>query len=85
MGYKILYAKSVKKDIKDIPVSDLLKIKSNIEMLEHFPNVPNYKKLSSYSIADLRLRVGDYRVLFDIDYVNTEIHILKIGHRKDIY
>ena len=61
MGYSIVYAKSVKKDIRDIPLSDLEKIKSNIDMLENFPNVPNYKNISSHSLADLRLRIGDYR------------------------
>lgn len=32
-----------------------------------------------------RLRVGDYRVIIDLDYIKNRIVILKIGHRKDIY
>ena len=85
MSYKIVFANSVKKDIKNIPKSVLKNIKSNIQMLESFPNVSNFKKLSSHYLADYRLRVGDYRILFDIDYLNNEINILKIGHRKNIY
>jgi mRNA interferase RelE/StbE len=85
MSYKIVFANSVKKDIKNIPKSVLKNIKSNIQMLESFPNVLNFKKLSSHYLADYRLRVGDYRILFDIDYLNNEINILKIGHRKNIY
>lgn len=32
-----------------------------------------------------RLRVGDYRVLFDLDVKGKRIRILKVGHRKNIY
>ncbi len=32
-----------------------------------------------------RLRIGDYRVIFDMDIKNKVISILKIGHRKKIY
>ncbi len=32
-----------------------------------------------------KLRVGDYRVIVDIDRKNETINILKIGHRKNVY
>ena len=32
-----------------------------------------------------RLRVGDYRVLLDIDEKKKTIEVLKVGHRKNIY
>jgi len=32
-----------------------------------------------------RLRIGDYRVIYEIDHKNNRIIILFIGHRKDIY
>jgi mRNA interferase RelE/StbE len=32
-----------------------------------------------------RLRVGDYRVLFDLYQGNQEIHVVKIGHRDNFY
>jgi len=32
-----------------------------------------------------RLRIGDYRVIFDIDIKNRVIVILRLGHRKNIY
>jgi len=32
-----------------------------------------------------KLRVGDYRVIMDIDKTNLLILVIKIGHRKDIY
>ena len=83
--YKLVYAKSVKKDIRHIAVAQLEMIKEEIEKLVDFPDVKNIKKLTHHPISDSRLRVGNYRVLFDVDTVNKTINILKIGHRRDIY
>ncbi len=83
--FKIIYAKSVKKDIKRIAPKNLHKIKQGIEELRNFPNISHIKHLSSHSIADFRLRIGNYRVLFDVDWDKKEISILKIGHRRDVY
>ena len=41
------------------------------------------RKLVDPKIGTYRFRIGDYRVVFDID--NKSIVILRIGHRKDIY
>jgi len=83
--FNIIYAKSVKKDIKDIPQNILLNIKGDIEDLQNFPNVKNITKLTSHPLADFRLRVGNYRVLFDVNFDKKEIYILKISHRRDVY
>lgn len=40
-------------------------------------------KLKDHKFGEYRFRVGDYRILFDIE--NNNIIILKVGHRKDIY
>ncbi|MEK6898009.1 MAG: type II toxin-antitoxin system RelE/ParE family toxin [Nanoarchaeota archaeon] len=42
--------------------------------LEHLTDIKGYK-----------LRVGNYRIILDIDVKNKIIYILKIGHRKNIY
>ncbi len=32
-----------------------------------------------------RLRVGDYRVIYAFDSARNEIHLLAVGHRREIY
>ncbi len=83
--FDIKYAKSVRKDISKIDKKHLEKIKNAIESLPEFPDVSNIKKLSAHPLADYRLRVGEYRVLFDVCRDEKVIFILKIGHRKEIY
>ena len=43
-----------------------------------FSEALKYKEIGSY-----RYRIGDYRIIFDIDF--NKIVILAIGHRRDIY
>ncbi len=83
--FEIVYAKSVEKDVRKIARTKLLKIKQAIEELKNFPDLLHIKSLTNHPIAEYRLRIGNYRVLFDVDWESKQIHILKIGHRKDIY
>ncbi|MEE4357307.1 MAG: type II toxin-antitoxin system RelE/ParE family toxin [Desulfococcaceae bacterium] len=83
--FEIRYAKSVRKDLSGIDKKHLEKIKNAVELLMNFPNISNIKKLSAHPLADYRLRTGDYRILFDVSSDEQIIHILKIGHRKEIY
>ena len=74
MSFEVFYAKSVQKDIKNIDSKTKEKIKKSIEKLKDFPNITNIKSLKSHPLADYRLRVGDYRILFDVDWENKKVH-----------
>ena len=83
--FNIEYAKSIKKDISRIDKKQHERIKKAIEALKEFPDIKNIKKLSAHPLADYRFRVGEYRVLFDVDWNERIIYVLKIGHRKEVY
>jgi len=83
--FRIIYAKSVAKDLRKLPASSLPRIKQGIEELREFPNLSQIKHLKNHPIADYRLRIGNYRILFDVDWEKMEIIVLKISHRKDVY
>ena len=83
--FKICYAKGVVKDLKKIAPDQLVSIKEGIEDLETFPNISQIKRLKNHPVAEYRLRIGDYRVLFDVSWEEQKIHVLKIGHRRNIY
>ncbi len=70
------------KDLSKIHKSDAIKILSKIEELEKFPQVANLKKLTNFE-PPYRMRVGNYRVLFDI--IDNTITIYKVKHRKESY
>lgn len=73
-----------RKDIKNLPSEIAERI---IKKLDYFISTPNplvyADHLTNYEIGSYRFRIGDYRVIFDID--GDKIVILKIGHRREIY
>ena len=83
--FKLIYAKSVAKDLRKISKYNLPRIKEGVEELKNFPDISQIKHLHNHPLADYRLRIGNYRVLFDVNWERREIYILKIGHRREVY
>lgn len=81
MRYQVQFKASVKKDLKKIDKRFLDKIFDGIDKLQN--NLEgDVKKLTNF-IPEYRLRIGDYRVLFEIE--DNQILIYKIVHRKEAY
>jgi mRNA interferase RelE/StbE len=36
-------------------------------------------------VSAYRIRVGDYRVIYDFDRANGVLHLLAVGHRREVY
>ncbi|HSS92361.1 MAG TPA: type II toxin-antitoxin system RelE/ParE family toxin [Candidatus Dormibacteraeota bacterium] len=60
------------------------RLASAIQLLSSNPRPVGYKKLSAQ--ADYyRIRVGDYRVLYEVRDLEVLVIVIKIGHRRDVY
>ena len=81
--YKVIFTKSVKKDFRKIPKLEVSKILNEIEELAKNPRSSKSKKLKGEKLY--RWRVGNYRVIYDIQDNVMLIFVLKLGHRNDIY
>jgi mRNA interferase RelE/StbE len=79
--YQIEYGDSALNDLDDLPVRERAQIIRKIERLEHGLH-GNIKHLHNAEAA-YRLRMGDYRILFDV--AGDVIVIRRIGNRKDVY
>ena len=79
--YQIEYGASALADLDDLPARERAQILRKIERLEHGLR-GNIKPLHNAEAA-YRLRMGDYRILFDVE--DNVIVIRKIGNRKDVY
>jgi len=82
--YRILYEKRACKDLDKIPDSDVIKILKVFNELSINPIQINTKELSGKS-GLYRIRQGDYRVVYTINYQDREIRIILVRHRKDSY
>ena len=82
----VVFTRSALKQLKKIDITNQKKIKQFILDIREL-NDPRSKgkalkgKLSNY----WRYRVGDYRLICDINDSEIIITVVRIGHRKDIY
>lgn len=81
MKYKISYEKRALLELRKMDKLLAIRIIKKIKELENDPFSKDIKRLKGQT--SFRLRIGDYRVLFEL--LEEEIKILKIGHRKNIY
>lgn len=85
MKWKIVYKKSVKKDLNSISKDIQYIIKRAIEEKLLIDPVKFGLPLRRSLKGFMKLRVGDYRIIYSIDKKVVTVHILKIGHRKEVY
>ena len=81
MKYQIEIRKRAEKDLSAIPKSDAQKIANAIFALEE-GLVGDIKKLTNFS-PEYRLRVGDWRILFEVS--KGKITIYRILNRREAY
>jgi mRNA interferase RelE/StbE len=83
LSYEIYIEHSVEKELRQIPKEDLKKISLHIYELGINPRKGS-KKLKG-SLNDWRIRVGDYRIIYEIDDKSKFIRLMKVSHRKSVY
>jgi len=69
------------KDLRNLPKGEVQKILEKIKILES-GLIGDIKKLTHFT-PEYRLRVGDYRILFEIK--EQKITIYRVKHRKEAY
>lgn len=82
MTYGIIFSDSSLKQLKKLEKNVQERIISTLERIKIRPQAYVTKLVGD---PGYRLRVGDYRVILDIDEGNLIILVIKIGHRKKIY
>jgi mRNA interferase RelE/StbE len=81
---QIEFARSAIKDLRGIDRQWLPKIISAIEALSENPRPSGCKKLVG-SEHTYRIRISDYRVIYDIQDHKLVVYVVRIRHRSDVY
>jgi mRNA interferase RelE/StbE len=84
MAYRIKVSNAARKDIERLPANIQRRVLQAIDKLRNDPRPSGVTKLRT-SDADYRIRVGDYRVKYEIDDAAQVVTILRARHRKDAY
>lgn len=83
MSYEVLILRRAQKELANVPKTDYERVRDVVAALAENPRPSGCKKLIGRE--GWRIRVGDYRAIYEIDDTEQKVTILHIGHRRDVY
>lgn len=86
MKYSVKFTKRAEKDLSALSKDTRIKIIEALELLaiNPFSELINSKKLRTNQNL-FRIRIGSYRVIYEVHGTTLVIIVVRIGHRKDVY
>ncbi len=84
MVYSVEFRPAVLRSLKKYPKKDLQRIKKRIDDLAQNLPDPAFTKMKGRNDFH-KVRIGDYRIIYEIHSYILVILVVKIGHRKDVY
>ena len=82
MAYNVVFKKSVYRDLKKLPKTEVVNILDKIEK-DLTKNPHSYPMLKGQFTGLRKYRIGDYRIIYAL--LGDDVLILRIGHRKEVY
>jgi len=83
MKFQTILPRSVQKELDRLPDEIANRILTRLSGLESDPRPADVKKLKGRPAW--RIRVGDYRVIYEIHDRVLQIIVITVGHRREIY
>jgi len=84
LTYSIDFRPSALKALRKLPKSVRIRVAETLDSLASQPFPSGVKKLINEENV-FRVRVGDYRIVYQVISDKLLILVLRVGHRKDIY
>jgi len=82
--YQVTFARSARRELEGLPINIAARILDKIQTLSDNPRPHGCKKLQGPSQL-WRIRIREYRVVYEIDDKNQEVDISVIRHRSEAY
>jgi mRNA interferase RelE/StbE len=83
LTWRLELGRRAEKELASLPDAIMQRILDRLQKLAENPHGPGTKKLQGG--GGYRLRVGDYRVLYDVFLQERVIAVYAVGHRRDVY
>ena len=83
-SFKVEIKPAAQKDFRRIPQKTLFRILEAIQELEKEP-FPAYTKKLAHSDRLYRLRVGDYRIIYEVEIEISTVAVHYVRHRSNVY
>lgn len=82
--YEVYLEKSAENDLKRLTISIFDRIIPHIKTLAENPRPSGCRKITG-SKNDWRTRIGDYRVIYEIDERAKAVRVMRVRHRREVY
>ncbi len=82
--HEVCLERAAERDLRRLPTTEFRRVVQAIKALAHNPRPPGRRKLSGTQ-NDWRIRVGDYRVLYEIDDAAGAVRVMRVRHRQRAY
>jgi mRNA interferase RelE/StbE len=82
--YEIYIERKAERDLKKLELDIFHRIILNIKTLSKNPKPPGSRKITG-SKNDWRIRVGNYRIIYEVDDRAKTVKVMRIRHRRDVY
>jgi mRNA interferase RelE/StbE len=83
MRYEVLILRGAQKELAQLPGEAYDRVRDAIRALSQNPRPAGSVKLTGRD--GWRIRVGDYRVIYEVDDQEGAVTVLHVGHRRDVY
>ena len=83
MSYRVSILRRAQKELADLPSGAYTRVRDRIRQLADDPRPAGATKLIGRPAW--RLRVGDYRIVYEIRDDTQDVVIVHVGHRRDVY
>jgi mRNA interferase RelE/StbE len=83
-SFEVRWHRSTKKDLRNLPRQEVIRILAAVEQLTEEPFPHGSQKLVNSDCA-YRIRIGDYRVVYEVYTATKVIEIQRVRHRRDVY
>ena len=82
--HEVLLERAAERDLKALSRAVYDRIVFHLKTLSQNPRPAGCKKITG-SRSDWRIRIGDYRVIYEIDDRAKVVKVMRIRHRREVY
>lgn len=82
--YRVDVARRAVKALASLPRREQQRIRAAIDLLANNPRPPGCAAMAGEAHV-YRVRVGDYRIVYEVLDDRLVVHVVRIGHRRDVY
>ncbi|KNY04874.1 plasmid stabilization protein [Microbacterium sp. GCS4] len=82
--YRVQFTTAAAKEIRTLDAQIRRRLLGGISQLEREPGPPGARKLAGFDNA-WRVRIGDYRVLYEVVDDQVLVTVVRVAHRRDVY